>query len=72
MTNHQGFGLDRLALGAADVAFLDEPHGTSDMVRVEAAIAAYLWALENTTETPLGTAGPSLDQWRAHRRALLP
>lgn len=63
--------LDRGALGIADLAFMEEPVGTPDMVRVEAAIRAYLWALENTQPHPMGTAYPSLNDYRETRSSMV-
>ena len=59
--------LDRGALSCADLAYIEEPPEASPAQRVEAAIRAYLWALDNTEPHPLGTAYPSLNDYRAAR-----
>lgn len=57
-----GRELSRGALSCADLAFIEHPG--SPMERVTMAIRAYLWAQENAKPHPLGTAYPSLNQWR--------
>ena len=59
--------LDRGALSCADLAYIEEPPEASPAQRVEAAIRAYLWALENTEAHALGTAYPSLNEYRVAR-----
>ena len=53
--------LDHGALTLADLAYCEEPVDASPAQRVQAAIRAYLWALDNTELHPLGTAYPSLN-----------
>lgn len=54
--------LDRGALSSADLAYIGAQGSPAE--RCAMAIRAYLWALDNTEPHPLGTAYPSLNQWR--------
>lgn len=64
--------LDRHALTIADLAYLEEPPGSAPAQRTAAAIRAYLWSLDNTRPHPLGTAYPSLTEYRAARAEEVP
>lgn len=54
--------LDSGALYTADMAFIDAPGSTADKVR--AAVAGYLWAVENKRNTRIGVVYPSLNNYR--------
>lgn len=66
--DYRPVAVDRHALSAADLAYLEEPKDAAPVQRVSSAIEAYLWARRERRRTGLGTVYPSLNEWREYRR----